>query len=157
MINSTSPSSGMSITPTVYVIINIISLSTTILGTCLSCVILTTLLIRKKTFRSVPLLLCTNNYILVFFLGVFEFMHNVDTLRGDLGLVKNDEEIIRRCRIQAYIVFSLLSAVYLACVLQASENVLQSNRSFFPIFRLSFDFAVSCIRLFYGYLILRHI
>lgn len=153
MVNNTSSS----ITPTLYVIINIVSLSTTIIGTCLSCMILLTLLLRKKTIRNVPLLLCTNNYILVFFLGIFEMMHNIDTLRGDLGLLKNHEEIIR-CRIQAYIVFSLISAVYLACVLQVSEKCLRiESLIFFDLYRLSFDFVASCIRLYNGYLILTHI
>lgn len=121
--NSSLASTDALITPTVHVIINIISLVATVSGTCLSFVILTGLLLREKTFHSVPLMLCTNNYILVFFLGIFEMIHNIDTLRGDLGLVKGSTDI-GRCRIQAYVVFSLLSAVYLACVLQVKQHCL---------------------------------
>ncbi len=119
--NSFSSLSNISYTPTVHVIFNIISLTATTMGTLLSFVILVGVLLRKKTFHDVRLLLCTNNYILVFFLGIFELIHNVNTLRGDFGLLVIDDSTIE-CRIEAYILFSLISAVYLACVLQVSHR-----------------------------------
>jgi hypothetical protein len=106
-------------TPKIHVILNIISLIATALGTLISFMILVGLLLRKKTLHDVPLLLCTNNYVVVFLLGIFEFMHNLNTLQGDFGLWIIDHNILL-CQIQAYIVFSFISAVYLACVLQVS-------------------------------------
>src|SRR5262245_44004838 len=108
--NSYSSLSNTPSSPTIYVILNIISLTSTTIGTLLSFMILTGFLLRKKTFNDIQLLLCTNNYIIVFILGIFEFMHNLNTFRGDFGLLVIDEETLT-CRIQAYILFSLLSAV----------------------------------------------
>ena len=120
MINNLSFSSTDTMSsPTVHVILNIISLITTIIGVLLSFGLLVGVLFRRKTLHDVQLLLCTNNYILVFFLGIFEFIHNVNTLCGDFGLLVIDEETFK-CRVEAYILFSFMSAVYLACVLQVS-------------------------------------
>jgi hypothetical protein len=120
MINNTTSSLFNTIsTPEIYVILNIISLIATASGTLISFMILVCFLLRKKTFHDVPLLLCANNYLIVFFFGIFEFMHNLNTLQGDFGLWIIDHNILL-CRIQAYIVFSLVSAVYLGCVLQVS-------------------------------------
>jgi hypothetical protein len=44
----------------------------------------------------------------------------VTVLRGDLGLIMNEGETTQ-CRIFAYILFSLISTVYLACVLQVID------------------------------------
>jgi hypothetical protein len=125
--NSSSSLSNTSPSPAVHVILNIISLTTTAVGTLLSLVILTSVLLRRKTLHDVQLLLCTNNYILVFALGICELMDNVTTLRGDFGLLVIDENTLG-CRIQAYILFSLLSAVYLACVLQVSHKYRRTFR-----------------------------
>lgn len=119
MINNTSSLFNTISTPKIHVILNIISLTATTSGTLISFTILVCFLLRKKTFHDVPLLLCANNYVIVFFLGIFEFMGNLSTLQGDFGLWILDQNILL-CRIQAYIVFSLISAVYLACVLQVS-------------------------------------
>jgi hypothetical protein len=119
--NSSSSLSNTPSTPTAHVILNIISLTASTTGTLLSFAILTGVLLRKKTFYEVQLLLCTNNYILVFAFGILELMHNVNTLRGDFGLLIIDEETLG-CRIEAYILFSIISAVYLACVLQVSHR-----------------------------------
>ncbi|UJR37496.1 hypothetical protein I4U23_030199 [Adineta vaga] len=105
-------------TPIAHVILNIISLIATIIGTSFSFVILTSVLLRRETLTNVRLLLCTNNYILVFFVGIFEFIHLVTIMRGDFGISVIDEETLG-CRIQGYILFSLISTVYLACTLQA--------------------------------------
>ena len=110
MVNSSS-------TSTVHVVLNIISIKATLIGTVLSFAILSGVLLRRKTFHNAQLILCTNNYILVFLLGIFELMHCVTVLRGDFGLMVDKGETVQ-CRIQAYILFSLISAVYLACVLQ---------------------------------------
>ncbi len=117
--NSSSSLSNITSTPKIYVVLNIISLSATTTGTFLCFLMLTGVLLRKKTFHDVQLLLCTNSYIIVFFLGVFEFKHNLNTLLGDFGLLVMNKETLE-CRILGYILFSLISAVYLACVLQVS-------------------------------------
>ncbi len=119
--NSSSSLLNRPSTPTAHVILNIISLAASIMGTLLSFVILTGVLLRKKTFHDVRLLLCTNNYILVFVFGIFVLMDIVNTLRGDFGLLIIDENTLG-CRIEAYILFSLISAIYLACVLQVSHR-----------------------------------
>jgi len=119
--NSSSSLLNTPSTPTAHVILNIISLAASIMGTLLSFVILTGVLLRKKTFHDVRLLLCTNNYILVFVFGIFVLMDIVNTLRGDFGLLIIDENTLG-CRIEAYILFSLISAIYLACVLQVSHR-----------------------------------
>lgn len=117
--NATSAAPKTPSTLRSHAIINIISLIGTAIGTSIAFVILATILLRKKTLSNVRLILCTNNYVLVFLLGIFELLHHLQVLQGDFGLAVVDEETWR-CRIQAYIVFSLLSAVYLACVLQVS-------------------------------------
>ena len=109
--------SNTSSTSTLHIIFNLISLTATALGTFISFVILICVLLRKRTFKDVPLLLCTNNYLLVFVLGISELLHNVNTLRGDLEFLIMDKTTVM-CRIHAYIQFSLVSAVYLACILQ---------------------------------------
>lgn len=119
--NSSFSFSNTTSTPTVYFIINIISLSASASGTFICFMILVGVLLRRKTFRDVQLLLCTNNYLLVFVLGVLELKDNVNTLRGDLGLFLNDKTTVR-CRIEAYILFSCMSAVYLAYILQVSHR-----------------------------------
>ncbi len=118
--NASFSLSNTSSTPTVHVILNIISLVATATGTLLSFAILAGVLLRKKTFHDVQLLLCTNNYILVFALGVVELMDMVNTLQGDFGFLINVN--LLGCKIQGYIIFSLTSAVYLSCVLQVSHR-----------------------------------
>jgi hypothetical protein len=117
--NLSSALSNTLSTPTVHIVLNIISLIASTIGILLSFSILAGALLRRKTFHDVQLLLCTNNYILVFCLGIFEFIQNVNTFRGDFGLVIMDEETFE-CRFLGYVLFSLTSAVYLACVLQVS-------------------------------------
>lgn len=106
-------------TSTIYIILNLISLTATIFGLIISFIGLTTALLRTKVFRNVPLLLCANNYLLVFALGIIELSHNIDTFRGDFGLLESSENIIK-CRLKAYFIFSLISAVYMACILQVN-------------------------------------
>lgn len=117
--NSSSSLSNITSSPISHIILTILSLTATTIGTVLSFLMLAGVLLRKKTFHDVQLLLCTNNYLLVFFAGIFEFMDNLNTVQGDFGLLIIYEETVQ-CRIQAYILFSLMSAVYLACVLQVS-------------------------------------
>ena len=119
MANNTSSAFDRMPTPKLHVVINIISLSATTFGTLISFIILVGFLLRRKTFRDVPLLLCTNTYAIVFVVGMLEFIHNLNTFQGDFNL-RIINQNISICRIEAYIEFSLLSAVYLACVLQVS-------------------------------------
>ncbi|CAF1368288.1 unnamed protein product [Adineta ricciae] len=105
-------------TPTLHVILTIISLIATIIGTAISFMILTCTLLRKETFTNVRLMLCTNNYIAVFFVGIVEIVHLVIVTQSDFGITVINIETLG-CRIRAYILFSCLSVVYLACVLQA--------------------------------------
>lgn len=137
----------MTKTSTIHIILNIISLIATILGLLISFLVLTTALLRRKLFGNVPLLLCANNYLLVFSLGVIEFLHNITTLRGDFGLVQSNKNM-SICRLKAYFIFSLISAVYMGCILQVNHINLKENCLYFPqnnfvsIFRLSFVFVV---------------
>jgi hypothetical protein len=117
--NSSSALSNTVSSPTVHIVLNIISLIATAIGTLISFIVLVGVLLRRKTFHDVQLLLCTNNYMLVFLLGILQLIHNVNTLRGDFGLLVMDEETIG-CRFLGYMLFSLISAVYLACILQVN-------------------------------------
>lgn len=119
MNNSTFTSSNNWSTPIVHVVLNLISLMATIVGTFVSFVMLTGVLLRRKTLRNARLLLSTNNYLTVFVLGIVELMDFVNVIQGDFGISVIDDETIG-CRIRGYIIFSLLSAIYLAYVLQVS-------------------------------------
>lgn len=119
--NSSSSLSNIKPTPTIHVILNIISLLATTTGTFLCFLMLTGVLLRKKTFHDIQLLLSTNSYITVFFVGIFVFQQNLNTLRGDFGFLVMDKESLE-CRIIGYILFSFLFTVYLSCVLQVSHK-----------------------------------
>ena len=106
-------------TPPLHVTLTIISLIATIIGTAVSFMILTCTLLRKETFTNVRLMLCTNNYIAIFFVGIVEIVHLIIVTQSDFGIAVINIEILG-CRIRVYILFSCLSVVYLACVLQVS-------------------------------------
>ena len=78
-------------------------------------------LLRDRIIHETHLILCTNNYLAVFLLGIFALIHNVTVLRGDFHLGANESETMT-CRIQAYIEFSLVFAVYLSCILQVRQH-----------------------------------
>ena len=121
IMSANSSLSTLSPSRTHHIILNIISLIGTLIGTAVSFVLLAGVLLRRKTLLNVGLILCTNSYIVVFFLGIFELMHHAKVVQGDFGISIVERETLQ-CRVEAYIVFSLLSAVYLACVLQVSRR-----------------------------------
>ena len=92
--------------PTIHIILNMISLLATFIGTSISFVMLFSVILRKKIVRDTNLVLCANNYLAVFLLGIFELIHDVNVLRGDFHLGANKSETMA-CRILAYIQFSL--------------------------------------------------
>jgi hypothetical protein len=70
------------------------------------------------------MLLCANNYFLVFALGILVFAQNIQILRGDLDQFTDEEETLG-CRIQGYIFFSFISAVYQAFALQVRISTIR--------------------------------
>ncbi|UJR19736.1 hypothetical protein I4U23_022870 [Adineta vaga] len=98
--------------------INILSLIISILGTITTMIILICILLRRKTLYNIQLLLCTNNYIVLFLLGILTFTINIRIFQGDLNEFNNEKETLI-CRIQSYIFYAFMSAVYLSFILQA--------------------------------------
>jgi len=93
------------------------SLVINVLGLIITILILTFILLRRKTLYDTQLILCCNNYILLLALGISTLILNIRVLRGDLNST-NDEIETLECRILSYIIYSLISAVYIAFALQ---------------------------------------
>ncbi|CAF1550066.1 unnamed protein product [Adineta ricciae] len=99
--------------------INIISLTITIFGTIIALIVLIYILLRRKTLYNIQLLLCANNYLLLFILGILTLTINIRIYHGDLKEVNNEKETLS-CRMNSYIFYVFMSAVYLAFILQAT-------------------------------------
>jgi hypothetical protein len=98
-------------------ILNIISLILTSFGLIFSFLILIRIYFRRKFFCNVKSLLCINNYLLVFLLGIILLLLNIDVFKADFGYFIIQHETFG-CRIKGYFLFSLLSAIYQAFILQ---------------------------------------
>jgi hypothetical protein len=95
----------------------------TIVGLIISTCVLIVVYRRRKHFYDVKSLLCINNYLLVFFVGIIVLLQNFDIIRADFGLLIIKSETFG-CRLRGYIFFSLLSAVYQAFILQVITNII---------------------------------
>ncbi|UJR12548.1 hypothetical protein I4U23_016724 [Adineta vaga] len=80
--------------------------------------------VRRQQFEKgtilyeVQLLLSTNNYILLFLLGILTLTVNIRMFQGDLKEF-NDEKETFTCRIHTFIFYGFISSVYQAFILQA--------------------------------------
>ena len=101
-------------------IINIISLIIDFIGTIIAMLILILVLFRRRTFFDVQLLLCTNNYFVLFLLGILTFSINIRVLQGDLNAFHDEQETFT-CRIHSYLFYVFISAVYQSFVLQVTN------------------------------------
>ncbi|CAF0770677.1 unnamed protein product [Adineta ricciae] len=99
--------------------INIISLTITIFGTIIALIVLICILLQRKTLYNIQLLLCANNYLLLFILGILTLTINIRIYHGDSKEVNNEKETLS-CRMNSYIFYVFMSAVYLAFILQAT-------------------------------------
>ncbi len=98
-------------------LLNIISLTLNIFGLIFSFIILIIIYFRRKSFLNIKSLLCINNYFLVFCLGIILLLQTTDVFRADFGYLIIQHETFA-CRIKGYLLFSFLSAIYLAFILQ---------------------------------------
>ncbi len=115
-----------------HIILNIISLIITFLGLIISTFILIIVYLRRKHFYDVKSLLCINNYLIVFFIGILLLFQNIYILKEDFRLNSIEYETLG-CRIRGYILFSFLSAMYQAFVLQVIKYVLTASREWFEL------------------------
>ncbi|CAF1420624.1 unnamed protein product [Adineta ricciae] len=99
-------------------LLNLISLIINFIGTIITTIILIFILLRRKTFFDVQLLLCTNNYFVLFILGILTFSINIRVLQGDLKEFSDEQETLI-CRIHSYIFYAFISAIYQSFVLQS--------------------------------------